>query len=81
MRQLTGPPPVNGNDAARLRDLLGAFAATTTLAGSTITETFNGVTVTTTIAAGVVTEVFGSPISETWRTTISAGTISTVRTA
>jgi hypothetical protein len=59
----------------------GRVPATATLSGSAIVEVIDGVTVTTTLAPGVITAVYGAPVNQTWVTTISGNTVSTVRTA
>ena len=61
------------DDARRLT--VGAVAYTATLSSLTVAETINGVTVTATISGNTITEVYGAPISETWVTTISGGTV------
>jgi hypothetical protein len=52
-----------------------------TLGGTTIVETVNGVMQTTTIAPGLITTVYGTPINQTWQTTIVSDVVTTTRTA
>jgi hypothetical protein len=60
---------------------LGIIPYSATFAGGVITEVANGVTVTSTLGAGTITAVYGAPVNQTWRTTISDGSVSTVRIA
>lgn len=62
-------------------DFLGARTYSASASGGVLTEVINGITVTTTVASGVITAVYGSPIFQTWQTTVSAGVVTTSRTA
>jgi hypothetical protein len=60
---------------------IGAVPSSSILGGTVIIEEISGVEVTTTIGPGLVTVQYGAPINETWQTIISAGSVTTTRTA
>ena len=62
-------------------NLTGATPYSYSTVGNVITEIINGVTVTTTLNSNTIVAVYGSPINQTWTTTISGASITTVRTS
>jgi hypothetical protein len=60
---------------------LGNEPYTATISGGVVTENLDGQEITTTFNGGTITAVYGAPISQTWKTIISGGTIVTSRSA